>query len=56
MKSKESTSSKKQRIVVKDLKTKKNPKGGLSLNYAKIKIDYKESAVGNTAPTRVGIK
>ena len=56
MKSKTSADHKKQTIVVKDLKTKKNPKGGLSLNYTKIKIDYKESAVGNTAPTRVGIK
>jgi len=35
MKTKKTTEAKKPAVVVKDLKTKKNPKGG-------IKLDYKE--------------
>jgi hypothetical protein len=40
MKTKAPVSTKKQAITVKDLKTSKDPKGGVSLNFAKIEIDY----------------
>ncbi|MBC8110805.1 MAG: phosphoglucosamine mutase, partial [Verrucomicrobia bacterium] len=38
MKSKPPTSSKKQPVIVKDLSTKKNPKGGASINFSRRNI------------------
>jgi len=42
MKTKQSVSSKKQPIIVKDLKTSKNPKGGSLF----LKLDYKAGPSG----------
>jgi translation elongation factor P/translation initiation factor 5A len=43
MKSKQTVGSKKQPIIVKDLKTSKNPKGGSLF----LKLNYKESPSGS---------